>query len=551
MFNALHEAERTRVILSVLAKNGFEDIASIIGTEKYLIPPFSGSFRETLKLSRSERIRKTVEELGSTFIKLAQILSTRPDLISTDIANEFSKLQDQVTPTPFDQIYPCFIEEFGQTTEDIFEGDLTLIASASLGQVYKGYLKNKEAVAVKILKPGVRDTVHLDIKIMYHLAFLLEDKLRAYGIDSPTTILNEFEKSIQKEFNYFIEAMNLRRFAKNFEDDDRISIPRYYSNLSTNSVLTMEFIEGIKVSNIAELIQAGIDPKEVAKNGFDLFCEQIFYHRFFHADPHPGNIFVIPDGKIVFIDFGMMGSVSEYDIRNFVDMIFFIVKGEEEKAALSLLKLSKIDNDNLDETLFSREVGEVIRTHFYGSLKEINIGIIMNDMIRLMRLHKVYFRENNYLLLKALITIEGVGQMLDPDFNAAKSIEPFISGFYRELYSFSALLSKISELPKEFTDLAIQLPEDIKTIIKKVKNGKLKIEFQHKGLETMETSIEKSANRLSLSIIIAAILIGSSLLLLAKTPPMFYGIPVLGLAGFITAFTMGIMLILSIIKQKH
>lgn len=499
MFNTLQEAERTRVILAVLTKNGFEDIASALGAEKYLQLSFSESFRDTLKLSRSERIRKTVEELGCTFIKLAQILSTRPDLISVDIANEFSKLQDQVTPIPYDQIYPCFIEELGQTPEDIFAGDLALIASASLGQVYKGYLKNNEAVAAKILKPGVREMVYLDIKIMYRLAFLLEDKLRVYGINSPTTILNEFEKNIQKEFNYSIEAMNLRRFAKNFEDDNRIFIPGYYGALSTNSILTMEYIDGIKVSNIAGLIQSGIDPKEVAKNGFDLFCEQIFHHRFFHADPHPGNIFVLSDGKIVFIDFGMMGSVSEIDIHNFVDMIYFIVKGEEEKAALSLLKLSKIDNDNLDETLFSREVGDVIRTHFYGSLKEINIGVIMNDMVRLMRLHKVYFRENNYLLLKALVTIEGVGQMLDPDFNAAKSIEPFISRYYQELYSFSAFLSKISELPKEFTDLALQLPLDIKTIIKKIKNGKLKIEFQHMGLEAVENSIEKAANHLSLS----------------------------------------------------
>jgi len=550
MFDTFHQVERTKEIVSILVKNGFNDIASNLGGEKYFnISNFANS-HEVLKISRSERIRKTVEELGSTFIKLAQILSTRPDLINADIANELSQLQDQVTPIPFEQIYPCFVENFGKNFEDIFEDELVLIASASLGQVYKGCLKNNEVVAIKILKPDIQETVRLDIKIMYHLVFLLEDKLRNYGIDSPTAVLHEFEKNIQKEFNYTIEALNLRRFTKNFEGDERIFIPKYYGELSNSSILTMEFVYGIKVSDIARLKKAGLDTKEIAVNGFNLFCVQIFRHRFFHADPHPGNIFVLTDGRIAFVDFGMMGHVSEDDIRNFVDMIYYISKGEEQKSVISLLKLSKINNESLDEELFTREIGEIIRTHFYGSLKEINIRKLMDDMIELMRFHKVYFKENNYLLLKALITVEGVGQMLDPDFNAAKAIEPFITRYYKDLYSFSTFLSKVSELPKEFTDIAFQLPQDIKTIIKKVKNGKLKIEFQHMGLESMERSIDKSADRLSIAIIITAILIGSSLVLLAKTPPLLFNIPILGLAGFLIANIIGIILIHSILYKR-
>jgi len=311
----------------------------------------------------------------------------------------------------------------------------------------------------------------------------------------------------------------------------------------------MELVDGIKVTDTNKLEEIGIDPKDVAKSGFDLLCEQIFEYRFFHADPHPGNIFALPDGRISFVDFGMMGSIAERDRKDFVDMIYYIVKEDEEKAALCVLKLAKVENDDLDRDAFAKDMGDVIHTYFYGSLKDIKIKNLLNDMVALMSRHKVYFRESNYLLTKALITIEGVGKALDPDFNAAGEIKPFVMRFYKENFSLSAFFSRASELPKEVSDFLMQFPEDIKTIVEKMKSGKLKIEFQHMGLEEMEETIEKSANRLSVSVIISAILIGSALLLLAKTPPLLYGIPILGLAGFVTAVGMGIVLIRSIYKK--
>jgi len=384
---------------------------------------------------------------------------------------------------------------------------------------------------------------------MYHITSLLEDKLHGYGIDSPTKIVQEFEKTIKKELDYNTEALNLKRFAKNFEGNERILVPKLYEEFSCSTIMTMELVEGIKVTDTDSLKEIGIDPKWVAKSGFDLLCEQIFKYRFFHADPHPGNIFALPDGHISFVDFGMMGSIAERDRKNFVDMIYYIVKEEEEKAALCILKLAKVENDNLDTDAFAKDMGDVIRTYFYGSLKDIKIKNLLNDIIALMSRYKVYFRENNYLLTKALITIEGVGKILDPDFNAAEAIKPFIMHFYKENFSMSAFLSSVSELPKEVGDFLMQFPQDMKTIVEKMKSGKFKMEFRHMGLEEMEESIEKSANRLSISIIIASILIGSALLLLAKTPPMFFGIPVLGLAGFVTAVGMGIVLIRSIYKK--
>ncbi|WP_295417697.1 AarF/ABC1/UbiB kinase family protein [Sulfurovum sp.] len=549
MFDTLLQAERTKTIVAVLVKNGFHDIVNVMGVKKYIKFSIPKTSQQELKLSRSEHIRKTVEELGPTFIKMAQILSTRPDLIPLELADEFSKLQDNVEAMPFAQMRSRFVEEFGKDANEIFEGKLTLIASASLGQVYKGQLKSGEEVAVKVLRPGTQKMIRSDIQIMYHIASLLEDRLYSYGIDSPTKIVEEFEKTIKKELDYNTEALSLKRFSRNFEGNERILVPKLYEAYSGSTVLTMEFVKGIKVTDTEKLEENGIDPREVAKSGFDLICEQIFEHRFFHADPHPGNIFALPDGRISFVDFGMMGSIAERNRKDFVDMIYYIVKEEEEKAAFCILKLAKVENDNLDTDAFAKDMGDVIRTYFYGSLKDIKIKNLINDVVALMSRHKVYFKENNYLLTKALITIEGVGKILDPDFNAAEEIKPFVLRFYKENFSFSTFLSRAGEMPKEFGDFLVQFPQDIKSIVEKMKSGKLKIEFQHMGLEEMEESIEKSANRLSISIIIAAILIGSALLLLAKTPPMIFGIPILGLAGFVTAVGMGIVLIRSIYKK--
>jgi ubiquinone biosynthesis protein len=436
MFDTLRQMERTKTIITILVKNGFDEITNAMGVERYLKFTMPQASHEAMKLSRSERIRKTVEELGPTFIKMAQILSTRPDLIPMELADEFSKLQDDVDPMPFAQIKPCFIEEFGKDVNDIFENELTLIASASLGQVYIGRLKNKEEVAVKVLKPGVKEMIYSDLLIMKKIASMFEDKLHNYGIDSPLKIVEEFEKTIKKELNYTTEALSLKRFAKNFEGDERIVVPKFFDEYSSSTILMMEFIEGIKVSDIKRLNAAGVDPKEVARNGFDLLCKQIFEHRFFHADPHPGNIFALVDGRISFVDFGMMGSIGENDRRDFVDMIYYIVKQEEEKAALCILKLAKVEDDDLDTDAFAKEMGDVIRTYFYGSLKDINIKILIDDIIGLMSRYKVYFRENNYLLTKALITIEGVGKALDPDFNASEAIKP--SAFLqREFFIYS------------------------------------------------------------------------------------------------------------------
>lgn len=549
IWHTFRQIERYQQIVSILLRNGFDNLVVALEVEKHIRIPFVHPKKEILHLSRSDRIRKTVEELGPTFIKFAQILSTRPDLIPLDLANAFSKLQDEVSPLPFSEIETLFLEEFGKPASALFSGELELVASASLGQVYKATLPQGDVVAVKVQKPNIAQTIASDIAIMRQIASFLKERLKEYGIDEPDMIIDEFEKTIRKELDFKIEALNLKRFAKNFEHDEKIKVPKLYESLTTSRILTMEYIEGVKVSNHRKLEAAGIDAKDVAKKGFDLLCEQIFVHRFFHADPHPGNIFALYDGRLSFIDFGMMGRISEKDQRYFVDMIYYVVKNEEEKAAYNLLKLAKVKDENINTDAFCKDMGDIISTYFYGSLKDISIQNLLNDMVALMSRYRVYFREDNYLLTKALITIEGVGKQLDPEFNAAEEIRPFVLSFFKESRSVGAFLNRAGELPKDLSDFVTDFPEDMKQLVEKLKSGNFKMEFEHVGLEALEHSIEKSFNRLSIAIIIAAVLIGSSLLSFAKMPPLFFGIPVFGLIGFTLALLMGVVLIASIYRR--
>ncbi len=549
IWQTFRQIERYQQIASVLLRNGFDNLIIALEVEKHIHIPFTKPNTEILHLSRSERIKKTVEELGPTFIKFAQILSTRPDLIPLELADAFSRLQDEVSPLPFGEIEQVFLEEFGQSSDALFEGKLVLVASASLGQVYRATLKSGEEVAVKVQKPNITQKISSDIAIMRQIASLVKDRLKEYGIDDANMIIDEFEKTIRKELDFSIEALNLKRFAKNFEKSEKIKVPRLYEAYTTSRILTMEYIDGVKVSEIHKLQSHGIDPKEAAKNGFDLLCKQIFVDRYFHADPHPGNIFALDDGRLAFIDFGMMGRIGVKDQRYFVDMIYYIVKNEEEKAAYNLLKLAKIKDDNINIDAFCKDMGDIISTYFYGSLRDISIQNFLNDMIALMSRYQVYFREDNYLLTKALITIEGVGKQLDPEFNAAEEIRPFVLSFYKENRSLGAFWGKVGELPKDVSDFVTDFPDDMKQLVEKLKNGNFKMEFEHVGLEALEHSIEKSFNRLSIAIIIAAVLIGSSLLSFAKMPPLVFGLPLFGLVGFMIALLMGVVLIVSIYRR--
>lgn len=537
--NSLYELKRTNEIIVVFAKYGFGDLLESIG--------FKVPYKKKSNLSRTERIRRAIEELGPTFIKLAQVLSLRPDLIPLDLAKELEKLQDSVTPLPFEEMKKVLEEELECEYTDVFEEEFTLLASASIGQVYKARLKCGDTVAVKILKPGIEEKIYADIAILLRLAKLLRDRFLVYGIDL-VKIVEEFAKSIKKELDFNIEALNMRRFYANFKNNPDIIVPRVYEKYSKKRVLTMQYIPGIKISEVEKLKKAGYDLKEITKKGFDLICEQIFIHRFFHADPHPGNL-LVSDGKIVFLDFGIMGRLSEEDQKYFTELIYYVIKNKEEKAALYVLKLSKVPED-IDVSSFKKEMADIISTYFYSSLDKIELKSLIDDMMKVMQKYRIYFKEENYLLAKSIVTMEGVGKRLYPKFNAAVEIKPFILRVYKKHFSPFKILRQSHEINKEILNFIINAPGDINEIISKIKNGKLKIEFEHVGLEDFQNKMLSSFNRLSTAIIIAALLIGSAMLLSSHIPPVIGKISVFGIIGFLFAAVLGIILIFTVFRGK-
>jgi len=537
--NSLYELKRTKEIFFILAKYGFGDLIESIG--------FSIPFKSSPKLSRSERIRKAIEELGPTFIKLAQLLSLRPDLIPLDLVKEFEKLQDNVTPLGFEEMKKVLEEELECEYTEIFEEDFELLASASIGQVYKARLKTKEEVAVKILKPGIEEKIYADIAILQRLAKLLRERFLIYGVDL-VRIVEEFAKSIKKELDFNIEALNLKRFASNFRNNPNIKVPKLYEKYSTKRVLSMEYINGVKISDTEKLKKLGYDLKDITKKGFDLICEQIFIHRFFHADPHPGNL-MVSDGKIVFLDFGIMGRLSEEDREYFVELIYYVIKNEEEKAALYVLKLSKVEGD-IDISSFKKEMADIISSYFYSSLKQVELKSLIEDMLKVMQRYRIYFKEDNYLLAKSLVTMEGIGKKLYPEFNAAEEIKPFILKIYKESFSPFNVLKKSHEINKSLIEFITRFPSDVNEIFERLKRGDLKVEFEHVGLENFEETIEKSFNRLSTAIIIASLLIGSSMLLSSHIPPLFKDVSLFGIIGFVFASILGVVLIFTILRKK-
>jgi ubiquinone biosynthesis protein len=543
---AIKNTKRFTQILKILSKNGFDDILKKLEEQgDFQIPVFNK--KENHSLNKNQRLRYTIEELGSTYIKLAQILSTRPDLISLDLAKEFEKLQDNVTPIDIKDISPIFKKEFGKELNEIFIEPLELLATASIGQVYKGKLLNGEKVVVKVLKPNITEIIKDDLEILKQLAFLFDDYFQEYGVSSIYNIIKEFENSITSELNFKLETANIIRFTEIFKSDKRIKVPKVYKEYSSSKIITMEFIQGIKVSKIEQLKKENINTKDVAKNGFALLCEQIFEHRFFHADPHPGNIFVTEDHKISFIDFGMMGTITKEEQKVLIELISNISAKESEKVSLSILNMTN-HPDNINQSDFIRDMSVIINGYMYSDLKDINIKDLFHDVTIVIAKYKISFQNSYYLFFKSLSTIEGVGRMLDPEFNAVENIKPIVLKFYKTQFSIKNLLAKIKELPQEMIEFLDYTPKDLKTIFKLMKEGKFKVELEHVGLQKMEESIEKSFNRLTVSIIIASTLIGSSLLLLAKTPPLIYDIPLFGIAGFSTAVVMGLILAYSIYK---
>jgi len=544
---------RYRQILSIFFKYGFGDLIDLLKIEQYIevgLQLISKNRRDRIeKFSRAERVRMALEELGPTYIKLGQILSTRPDLVPVNFLAELSKLQDDVPASPFHEVRKILEAGLASPPGEIFEFfDETPLASASIGQVYRARLKDGEEVAVKVQRPGIRKIIEVDLEIMLHLATLMERHVEEVALHRPVKIVEEFARTLEKEIDYTIEATNMERIARHFLNDLTIYVPKVFREVTTERVLTTEFVEGIKVSQIDRLEEAGLDRKVITARGADIVLSQIFDLGFFHADPHPGNIFVLPDNVICLLDFGMTGTVDRQTREDFVDLVDSVVHQDESRVTQVLLKLTYRDEEP-DIRQLEKYVAEFMGQHLYKPLKDIEIGKLLQNLLELASHHRLRIPPDIFLMMKALGAVEGVGLLLDPEFDMIAQATPFIKRVKLARLSPQRISKDIIRLAVESFQFLQNFPKDVLEITRLIRQQKLSVKFEHQGLETMLSTYDQISNRLSFSIIIAALIIGSALIVISNIPPLFYGISLIGIVGFLAAAIMGIWLLVAILRK--
>jgi ubiquinone biosynthesis protein len=549
-------AKRYKEILHVLIKYGFGDLVDSLKIRQFIeigIEKISGKQPERIeKLSRPERVRMVLEELGPTFVKLGQILSMRPDLIPLEYVQELSKLQDDVPSFPYDGVKETIKSETGRFPEEIFcSFDQTPIAAASVGQVHKAILKgSEEVVAVKVQRPNIQQTIEVDLEIMLHLASLMERHVVEMEVLHPTKAVNEFARSIEEELNYTVEASHIEHFARQLLDDETVYVPKVYRDLSTQRILVMEFVDGIKASDFDHLEQVGYDLKEVASRGADSILKQICVYGFYHADPHPGNIFILPNNVICFIDLGMMGRIGQQEREDFADFVELLINRDENKVVDALLKLTNY-TEAPNRSELQRDLAEFIDRYAYVPLKKLEIGKMLQSILEILTARGMSLEPDLYLMIKALSTAEGLGRFLDPEFEIARHAEPFFRKIKALRYARTRIAGDLVDSGTDLIRLFKVIPRELREVLKNVRDGKLRIEIAYHELDRTLFRLDLISDRIASAIVLAALIVGSSIIILSRTPPRWHDMPIIGLLGFLIAAVMGFWLLTSILKRER
>jgi len=553
--------KRYRQIASVLLKHGFGDLVTTIGLHRHIglgrrtvdgakvRSPAHSPARSPARLTRWQRVRMAMEELGPSFVKLGQLAGTRPDMVPQGLCDELVKLQDTVPPFPFDQAREIVEADLGESLESLFDSfGETPVASGSMAQVHRAVLKTGRPVAVKVQRPDVHRIVEVDLEIMLDLAKLIERHFHRLDAINPVGIVEEFARTIRKEMDFDIEAGHIERFARNFASNQAIHVPEVLRQFSGEKVLTMEFIDGTKVSDIHALNDGGFDLEVIAGRGADLILEQIFEHGFFHADPHPGNIMILPGNVICFLDYGMMGTITGRYRECLSNLVVGIVRRDERQITSAFLGLSSNENHEVADRLHA-DVSDFVEQHFYRPLKDIHMGRMISQLVQLLIRHKLRIVPDFYLLTKALAMAESNGRMLSPGFDMVVHTEPFARKIVSRRFRAKAVMKDLYLSGIDMGELLRNLPADLRDIIAQVKRGRIHVEFEHKGLEPMLDRHDRISNRIVFAIVLAALVIGSSLIVLSGIPPKWRGIPFIGIAGFSVAGAMGFWLLVSILRH--
>lgn len=501
-------------------------------------------------LSVPERLRLAFEQLGPTFIKLGQLIASRPDLVPEDIYGEFKKLLDEVPPFPYEEVKRLVEAELKAPLSEIY-GDFEKrpMAAASIAQVHRAALRDGTPVVVKIQRPHIERIIDTDIELMYIMAKLLDRYVPETRIYDPVGIVDEFSRAIRKELDFTLEASNMVKISQNFRGDGRVVIPKVFWDYTTSKVLTIERIDGTRIDDLETLEKRGIDCRKVALLLTDVFFMQIFRYGLFHGDLHAGNIFVIDEDRLGFVDFGIVGRVSEDMLDRLAKVFMAVVKGDYRIVVDTYLEMGLVP-EQTDIDALKRDYRDLLDTYLSKPLKEAKLGELLMDYTKIASHYKIKLPTDLVLLDKCILELEGLVRQLNPDLNTLEVAERYAGELMKMRYSPSRMAREVMDVAYDLDKTAKVLPGQLRQLMKKMINDKFTIDFVHIGLENLIDEIDRSSNRLSLGLIISALIIGSSLIMMTGQGPFFMGFPVLGFVGFVTAGVLGLLLAIVIIRSR-
>ncbi|MBW8312358.1 MAG: ubiquinone biosynthesis protein UbiB [Rhizobium sp.] len=536
--SAARDLGRLHEVASVLVRYGFGDLVRRVGLAGALERAgkllHKDHVAELATLPPPERVRRALEEMGPSFVKLGQLLATRVDLFAPEWIAEFEKLQNQVPPVAFDAIRAQVEEDLGGVIETVFAGfDPEPIAAASIAQVHRAVLLDGSEVAVKVRRPGIRPQVEADMRLLQRLARILEGESPELARYQPRALVRQLQASLSRELDLAAECRHAERIAASFEDEPALLVPRVYWPWTSERMNVQEFIAGVPLGDTAALLGAGADLPLVARLGARIEMKMLFEDGFFHADPHPGNVFWLTGNRLALLDYGMVGRLSEARRGQVVDLFDGLVRRDAAQVGEVLLEWAA--DERVDESALFEEVEQFI-DHYHGvPLKELHLGVMLTEITALLREHRVMLPPDLAMMVKVLVTLEGVGRRLDPDFDMASEAAPFLRRVMLARYAPRALARRGRRAVGDTVGLLAALPSQLRQGLRALRRGRLNINLDVERLQRFGEQVDHSANRLTVGIVVAALIVGSSIVMTVEGGPTLLGLPLFGLLGFLGA----------------
>ena len=535
---------RYREIAGVLFKYGFGDLVQRL----HLGAPVEFGKRlvrakgvHVEELTTAARLRLALEELGPTFIKFGQVLSTRPDVVPPEIIDELTKLQENVAPFSSRQARELVALELGKPVEAIFaEFDDKPLAAASIAQVHRARLRDGTPVAVKLRRPSVTGQVERDLDILFHLAHLAEQHLPESDVYDPTGLVKHFARTIRREMDFVREGRTLERFRNLFENDQTFHVPAVHWEWTTPAMLTMEYVEGLRVTDRKALVDAGLDPREIAGRGVRIFLAQALTHGAFHGDPHPGNLRILPKNVVCMLDYGMVGRVSDEMKDLLADLMIGIVR-HDVPAVVDLFMSIGQARAPVDRQELANDVADLIDTYYGLSLKQLPVENLVRDFLGILSQYRIRYPSSLMLLARALVTLEGVGRDLDPKFNLAEKLVPFVETLMRQRHNPRRIAGRLASDALKSVEATRRIPLRVNDLLDQIEKEQLQVPFVHRGLERLISELDRSSNRIAVGLVLASSIIASAMIIQDWRN--------LGLAGFLLSAFLGFWLVLGIFRS--